>query len=427
MIELQIINKLLQTKDINFLVENKVTLNDFYKHKAELKFILDHYDKYQVVPDKTTFIQQFPDFQFLDVQESDEYLVETLQEESTFQKVVPIWDKASKMIEVNANDGIKFLLSQIDNLNLKKSNSIDLITNAENRYKDYLEKKAYKAKMVTYTGFKELDKIIEGFSQDGELAVFFARLNNGKSWVVTKIAVAAWQQGRRVGFYSGEMTPDKVGYRIDSIIKGFSNRALLKGYDVEGYKEYIEEMKESKNPIQIITPNELDGYLTISKLENFIKEYKLDFMVIDQLSLMEDEKANGSTQERIKYSHLTKGLKRLSEKYQCPIILAAQANRFGAKGQEEKGVPEMEHIAESDAVGQDATLAVSMRIKDNQLEMQIKKYRDGVVGNKFVYALDLDHGKFTYLPDDGNKKEDLQQAEEVRSRFEESSTSKSIW
>lgn len=419
MVELQIINKILQDKKVDILVNNNITINDFYKHRPEIEFILNHLDKYNVVPDEVTFLQNFKDFEIMQVNESEEYLVNTLLEESTFNKVVPIWDKASKIIETDANEGIRYLLAQIDSLNLKKSESIDLITQASERFKEYENKKIYKAKMVTYTGFKELDKIIEGFSNDGELAVFFARLNNGKSWVVTKVACACWQQGRRVGFYSGEMVANKVGYRIDSILKGFSNRALLKGYDVEGYKEYIEEMKNSKNPIQIITPNDLDGYLTISKLENFIKQYKIEVMIIDQLSLMEDETARGNVQERIKYSHLTKGLKRLSEKYNCPMIVACQANRMGAKNENESGLPEMENLAESDAIGQDATLAISMRIKKNQLEMQVKKYRDGMVGNKFVYALDLDHGKFTYLPDDNSTQENIQQIEETRSKFDD--------
>lgn len=418
MVELQIINKILQDKKLDILVNNNITKDDFYKHRAEIEFILQHYEKYNVVPDELTFINQFKDFQVLQVNEAEEYLVNTLLEEATFNKMVPIWDKASKLIEVDANEGIKYLLAEIDSLNLKKSESIDLITQANKRFEEYEQKKQYKAKMVTYTGFKELDKIIEGFSNDGELAVFFARLNNGKSWVVSKVAAACWQQGRRVGFYSGEMVASKVGYRIDSILKGFSNRALLKGYEVEGYAEYVKEMSEAKNPIQIITPNELDGYLTISKLENFIKQYKIEVMVIDQLSLMEDETARATTQERVRYSHLTKGLKRLSEKYNCPMIVACQANRMGAKGENEDGLPEMENIAESDAVGQDATLAVSMRIKKNQLEMQIKKYRDGQVGNKFVYALDLDHGKFTYLPDDNSTPEAVQQIEETRSQFD---------
>lgn len=419
MVELQIINKILTSKNLDFLYKNKITIDDFSQHKEELNFILKHYEMYNVIPDKETFLKNFPDFEILIVEESDDYLRDTLLEQSTFNKIIPVWDKASKLIEADSNEGIRYLLNALDNIRTKRTESIDLITQANSRFDKYLEKKEYKAKMVTFSGFKELDKIIDGFSNDGELAVFFARLNNGKSWVVSYIAVSAWKQGRRVGFYSGEMTSDKVGYRMDSMIKGFSNRALLKGYEVAGYKEYIDELKEAKNPIQIITPNDINGYLTISKLENFIREYKIELMVIDQLSWMEDEQANSNTQERIKYSHITKGLKKLSEKYNCPMILAAQANRMGAKGENENGLPEMEHLAESDAIGQDATLAVSMRIKNNQLEMQIKKYRDGVVGNKFVYALDLDHGKFTYLPDDASTQENIRQVEETRRQYDD--------
>lgn len=416
MIETQILNKILEDRSLDFLLKNKLYINKFYKKKAELQYILNHFEKYGQVPDKETFINKFPDFEFIVVNESEEYLVENLLEEDTFQKALPILKEASNIMETDSVQAVKYLTKHLQDLEIKKSDSIDLINQAEIRYKDYLEMQVYKAKMVTFTGFKELDNVIEGFSND-ELAVMFARLNNGKSWVVTKIATAAWEQGRRVGFYSGEMTADKVGYRIDAILGGFSNKALLKGYEVEGYKEYIEQMKDKPNPIQIITPEELDGYLTISKLETFIKEYNINFMVIDQLSLMVDETSSKNTQERTKFSNITKGLRRLSKKYQLPIIVAAQANRLGVKGQDDKGVPEMEHIAESDAIGQDATLAISMRIKDNQLEMQIKKYRDGVVGNKFVYALDLDHGKFEYLPTDENNKEEIKKAEQLKSAF----------
>lgn len=418
MVEIQIINKILEEKSLDFLTNNKIDKSKFYENQVQLEYILTHYDKYGVVPDKETFIKKFPDFQFFVVNESDEFLVETLLEEDKYQKLLPIMKQSSAMLETDANAAARYLLQNISNLEAPKQKSIDLITQAELRYKEYLEMQVYKAKMITYSGFKELDKIIEGFSND-ELAVFFARLNNGKSWIVSKIAVAAWEQGRRVGFYSGEMSKTKVGYRMDSIIRGFSNKALLKGYQVEGYKEYIEEMSLKENPIQIITPEDLDGYLTISKLEQFIREYKIEFMVIDQLSFMVDETATKTTQERNKFSNITKGLRMISKKYQVPIILAAQANRMGAKGPNEKGLPEMENIAESDAVGQDATLAVSMRMKDNQLEMQIKKYRDGIVGNKFTYALDLDHGKFNYLPDSETEEDNYEASQDLRNRFDD--------
>ena len=419
MVELQLINKILSSRSIDILFQNDIDDSKFHKYKEQIKFVIDHYNKYNEIPDRETFLNKFPDFELLDVKESDDYLIEALKEEDTFHKALPVMQKASELMETDSREAVKYVVSQLETIDYVKSNSIDLVSECDLRYKRFLERQVYKAKMVTFSGFKELDRVIEGFSNDGELAVFFARLNNGKSWVVQKIATEAWKQGRRVGIYSGEMTADKVGYTIDTLLKGFSNRALNKGYEVQGYKEYVEEMKQHNIPLRIITPEDLDGYLTISKLENFIRKYKIEFMVIDQLSLMIDETATKSTQERNKYSNITKGLIRLSKKYQLPIILAVQANREATKNPNPNSLPEMENIAESDAIGQDATLAVSMRIKDNQLEMQIKKYRDGVVGNKFVYGLDLDHGKFDYLADDPGNEYDKKSAQELKQQFDE--------
>ena len=419
MVELQLINKILSSRNIDILFQNDIDDSKFHKYKEQIKFVIEHYNKYSEIPDRETFLNKFPDFELLDVKESDDYLIEALKEEDTFHKALPVMQKASELMETDSREAVKYVVSQLETIDYVKSNSIDLVSECDLRYKRFLERQVYKAKMVTFSGFKELDRIIEGFSNDGELAVFFARLNNGKSWVVQKIATEAWKQGRRVGIYSGEMTADKVGYRIDTLLKGFSNRALNKGYEVQGYKEYVEEMKQHNIPLRIITPEDLDGYLTISKLENFIRKYKIEFMVIDQLSLMIDETATKATQERNKYSNITKGLIRLSKKYQLPIILAVQANREATKNPNPNSLPEMENIAESDAIGQDATLAVSMRIKDNQLEMQIKKYRDGVVGNKFVYGLDLDHGKFDYLADDPANEYDKKSAQELKQQFDE--------
>ena len=47
------------------------------------------------------------------------------------------------------------------------------------------------------------------------------------------------------------------------------------------------------------------------------------------------------------------------------------------------------------------------------------KINDFIIVNKFVYALDLDHGKFTYLPDDNSTPEDVKQIEETRSKFDD--------
>lgn len=419
MTEIQIINKILFDKSTDFLINNGLTLQHFNKRKSELSFILEHLNQYNQVPDQLTFLSKFNQFEIIEVNESEEYLAADLKEKALFTSILPILQKGGSILETDSNEALAFIKSQLDNINLTNQKSIDLIKGAKERYTNYLEKQVYKSKMFTFTGFPELDKVIQGFSQDGELAVFFARTNNGKSWVGAKVAVAAWQQKRQVGFYSGEMTADKVGYRIDTLISGISNKALARGYDTSDYSNHIDTLLESDTSIHLVTPKELGTYLTITQLENFIITNKIELMVIDQLSLMVDETSNYNTPERTKYSNLTKAIKRLSEKHKCIMVVLCQANRSGAYKKDEKGLPEIEHIAESDAVGQDATLAVSLRIKDYQLEMEIKKYRDGEVGANFVYALELDKGKFTYLANNDYEESSIQRAEEIKNNFDD--------
>ena len=75
--------------------------------------------------------------------------------------------------------------------------------------------------------------------------VIAAKTGVGKSWILIKIAAAAFAAGLRVGIYSGEMHEDKVGYRLDTILGGISNKALNRGIanEDEAYSKYIEKFK----------------------------------------------------------------------------------------------------------------------------------------------------------------------------------------
>lgn len=63
------------------------------------------------------------------------------------------------------------------------------------RYDSYVERMSNFNQFFISTGFKELDDLIGGWDRQDELATVIARLNNGKSWVILKMALAAAQQG----------------------------------------------------------------------------------------------------------------------------------------------------------------------------------------------------------------------------------------
>ena len=81
LVQLQILNKILQSKDISIIKKNNLTSEYFNEYTDEFVFIVTHFDLYGNVPDKETFIDKFNDFDFIEVTESDKALVDTICEE----------------------------------------------------------------------------------------------------------------------------------------------------------------------------------------------------------------------------------------------------------------------------------------------------------------------------------------------------------
>jgi replicative DNA helicase len=77
MVQLQILNKVLLSKDISLIRNNDITSDMFappYNNYCD--FILNHFEQYGNVPDKETFLSKFPDFQLVQVTESNNALLD---------------------------------------------------------------------------------------------------------------------------------------------------------------------------------------------------------------------------------------------------------------------------------------------------------------------------------------------------------------
>lgn len=78
MIGNQVINYLLDTKDTSLIILNNLTDKYFPGYEEEFNFILNHFRKYGVIPDKATFVAAFPSFDLIKVEEPSQYLIEEL-------------------------------------------------------------------------------------------------------------------------------------------------------------------------------------------------------------------------------------------------------------------------------------------------------------------------------------------------------------
>ena len=399
-VQLQLLNKILDSSDSTLISLNNLTEEFFSDYPQEFQFIKEHIDKYGNCPDKETFLSKFPDFDVIQVNETTDYLIDELFDDRNKRNLAKVFNKVRDLLNKDkVDEAMQVYASATDTiLKAKHLESVDIIHDTS-RYERYVEKISNFNTFYVKTGFPELDKIIGGWDRKEELATIIARTNQGKSWILLKTALAAAEQGLNVGIYSGEMSEDKVGYRIDTLYSHISNGALTHGSDkvLNDYKRYIDSLSSSiKGHIRVFTPEKNDGLAGVTALRGFIEKEGLDMLCIDQHSLLSDDRHARNPVERA--ANISRDLKTLQVLKKIPIITVSQMNREKT----DDGKLDTTQIAQSDRIGQDSTIIIGFAQKDKVLTMTLLKSRDSSNGAVIKYALDLDHGIFRYIPIEGD-------------------------
>lgn len=414
MIQLQYLNKILDSRDSYMLTSNNLDSDFFSDYTEEYKFICDHLAMYGNIPDKETFLSNFNDFDIIKVEESNKYLLDELYKDKNRRALASTFNKVRDLLNNDkVDEAMNIYLSASSNLSENSSlQSINILEDTS-RYNKYIDKCNDISKAYIKTGFKELDNIIGGWDRQEEYATIVARLGNGKTWILLKTALAAAEQGLRVGIYSGEMAVDKVAYRIDTLFSHISNKDITHG-NVNSqckYKEHIDTLKDKiKGNIFVITPDLIGGPATVSALKSFIQKDKLDILCIDQHSLLEDERKAKNPVE--KAANISRDIKNLQVMTRIPIITVSQQNREST----ENGVGN-HMIAQSDRIGQDSTTIIFAEQKDGIMTLSLTKSRDSESGKKIQYSVDFNQGNFIYIPDDESGS-NSEECEALRKEFE---------
>ena len=399
MVQSQIINYILSKSDDSILINNQITPDFFTEYPEEIAFIHDHKEQYGNIPDKETFLEKFPEFDILEVSETERYLVDTIREEHLYSNAVPIVKKFAELLKNDANDAAEYLKTQIQYLQPNYNiGGIDITKQSDIRYTEYTERKDNQKAFFFDSGFKELDDIIHGIQRGEELVVLFARLGQGKSWVLLKMGVSVWAQRQNIGYISPEMSYNTIGYRIDTLLGHFSNSNLMHGNDEESYHTFIDELKERENKFVVATPKDFNKKITVSKLRNFIQQYNLQALFVDGIKYLSDERGHRNDNLTTSLTNISEDLMELSVELKIPIIVVVQANRGGISDVNEDDTPELESIRDSDGIAHNASKVIALKQKaDNVLVMGVKKNRFGKMGSSVSYSWDIDHGVFQYI------------------------------
>lgn len=409
LIEESFICKVLESGSLEPMKELGVSEDMFLTCSDEITFLQKHEVEYKQLPDKLIFLQKFKSFQMLDVSESLEYLADRLKEQFLYTKMVPIVQKAGDLLREDSLKSIDYLKEALESLQKntpvnKNRDGVDIVAAAKDRLSSYLKRCEMKGLMGIPTGIPQLDDITNGWLWGEELVVITGRTNVGKSWIAEYFGTMAWEAGYKILQYSGEMSVEMVGFRFDTLHKHFSNLGLLNGSGILGhkagtdggkmlradYENYISQISQ-KSGYVVVTPDDFGGRKpTIGELETLAKKIEADMVIIDQLSLMSDQRRADTP--RIAYNNISEDAFHMSGRLGKPVLLLAQANREAVKNKKKGQSPELHDLAESDGVGQNASRVIALSVIDGILKLAVKKNRYGINNKDVLVAWEINTG-----------------------------------
>lgn len=366
------------------LLTNKPHDIDFtlFEETREKKFLKFYYDKYGELPDRNVFEKELE----VELPESFapwSFYENKLKEEKFVRDALPALVNFNKNYETDQKEALVKLREQL--LTLAEPSSqfapVSIIKDLS-RYMRFKDRENTRIP----TGIVPLDEASGGLSKKDEFLIISARLGIGKSWIAHSIAANMARAGYRVGFYSGEMSEDEVGARFDSLTSHLSNYGLTRGLDLD-LTEHISKLEKIEGDLLVLTPEHIRRNARPSDLRKFARQYELDCLFIDQLSLMEPD-GDIRGEHHVKVSHLSLQLKTLQQELRIPIVAVNQLNR-GAVGQE----PDASNLAGSDRIGQDATMILALGRKDDVLKVKVLKARSFRIPEQpWEFTWDIDKG-----------------------------------
>lgn len=212
-------------------------------------------------------------------------------------------------------------------------------------------------------GIPALDKIT---LMNGDFSVVAARPGVGKTFFLCRWAVDWARLGKKVLFMSCEMPKRQVLWRVYGALGGFNPRVFRHSpgaTEMQRLRDVVttnlDSIKEGGGDLVVMDSSE--AYLPglVSRLELG----KDNIVIIDSMYLMKGMGEATSTWEKVK--SLSNNLKRAAIDYDVPIIASTQMNRGD-------GELDLDRIAYSDAISQDADFVASLTPED------VKRHEVGI-------------------------------------------------
>ena len=194
----------------------------------------------------------------------------------------------------------------------------------------------------TPSGIFSLDQATGGLSPN-ELWVVGAQTSGGKTVLMLQIMANFLQLGKRVLMFSLETEANMIAARVASNTQNVDMGKLLNKSSapmerilMEKVSEYIDGLRSSTN-LTIVDDDSMTLETVMAKSQQVNDLNKgIDLIVVDYIQLVTLANAKDKARHE-QVAEVTRTLKQLAKRYQCPVITATQLNDDG-KARESRAI-----------------------------------------------------------------------------------------
>jgi replicative DNA helicase len=363
--EERLLSKAIRNRDIQPLLETGVQEDWFFNdlNKQVWKFIAKHNEKYGEVPTAVTVRDNFPTYTLHAVEDSVEYLLDQLIEYRKRQKTIDALLEAQQAVsQQDHNTALQTMASAAQilmNDNQRESSDENLSDDPMQRYDEYMAIKTRPNGLLGLsTGFKTIDEITSGVMKQ-QLWTIAAPPKTGKSVLAMQMAIKAQDENQRVMFQSFEMTAREMKTRYDAMRAHLSHKRLIMGaLHTDEEQRYRDHLTIARDDFWM--PDTVASR-TITGLCAKVEKYKPDILFVDGMYLMFDEET-GETESERSLRSLTRGMKRVAQRYDIPVVVSTQTLRSKMRG----GKVTADSIGYTSSFLQDSDIVLVLQRQDEE-------------------------------------------------------------
>ena len=231
-----------------------------------------------------------------------------------------------------------------------------------------------------------LNSILDGGFRAGQMVVIAARPSVGKTTLGMNIMHHAGWKGKKILFFSLEMSNSQLGKKWAAIDQGVDLSKFADKRDTKEDRDLLKKGLDNLASLESFQWMDDAAGQTMSQIRSKAKlmnrRHNLDAIFIDYLGLVEAEDKRDIREQQV--ARISKMSKQLAKELGVVVFLICQLNRESAKS---GGAPSLHHLRESGQIEQDADIVIMIHRtmeagKDNATaDIMVLKNRFGPIGH----------------------------------------------